>query len=206
MGAYLAHPQKDYKHRVNKSVEKLRDSLSRYKEFDLTESERKKANDLTDLLDEALPSVEREISLTASIDEGGSKLVGLQADLDEVLDELQQSAESDLSGVANSVDRTAGLVSLITLAALAAACVVGVITTVFVGGGILGSVRRLATDARKIREEDYDGQIYVASDDELGELAAVLNSVAEERKQDREELGHLTTWKGACSWSSASPT
>jgi len=185
LGAYLAHPQKDYKHRANKSVEKLRASLSRYKEFDLKESERKKANDLTDLLDEALPSVERAISLTASIDKRGSKLVGLRADLDE----LQQSAREDLSGAADSIDRSAGLVALITLALLVAACVVGVITTVFVGGGILGSVSWLVTEARKIKE-DYDGQDYVASD-ELGALADVFNSVAEERKQDCEELGHL---------------
>ncbi|MBA2527089.1 MAG: EAL domain-containing protein, partial [Pyrinomonadaceae bacterium] len=68
---------------------------------------------------------------------------------------------------------------------------IGFITTLVVGGWGLGPVRRLAQEARKLQKEDLDQQIFVATNDELGVLADVLNSLTGERRQDREELEHL---------------
>jgi len=190
-GAYLAHPRQDYGVRTNDSVKRLKGSLARYKELELTERERDNANELTNLLDEGLPAVEQAISLTDSIEAEMLDLDTLQKDMGEVLDRLRSSARYDVFAAANAAEQTTGRVSGIMVAALIASGVLGVITTVATGGGILRSVRRLSEEAKKIQKEDYDKQIYVAANDELGVLADVLNSIAEERKQDREELGHL---------------
>jgi diguanylate cyclase (GGDEF)-like protein/PAS domain S-box-containing protein len=190
-GAYLAHPRQDYDVRTYDSVKRLKGSLARYKELELTERERDNANELTNLLDEGLPAVEQAISLTDSIEAEMLDLDTLQKDMGEVLDRLRSSARYDVFAAANAAEQTTGRVSGIMVAALIASGVLGVITTVATGGGILRSVRRLSEEAKTIRKEDYDKQIYVAANDELGVLADVLNSIAEERKQDREELGHL---------------
>jgi len=190
LGAYLAYPRENYRERTADSVRRLRASLSRYQELDLTESERERAKELTNLLEESLPSVERMISPTASTGEGRSKLLELQTEMDKALDELRSSVRGDNSAAANAVDQTTGRISRITLAVLIGTCGIGVITAMVMGGGILGTVRRLAREARSI-QAGRDQQVYVSTNDELGVLADVLNSVTEERKQDREELGHL---------------
>lgn len=190
-GAYLADPRQDYRTSTNASVERLEASLARYKELELTEGEREKATELTALLGESLPAVKRAISLTDTVDEGISDLEALKKDMDEALGELRLSASRDHSAGVNAVDRTAERASRVLLATLIATGVVGVTTALVMGGGVLRSVRRLTEEAREARNEDYDRQIHVATNDELGVLADVLNSVTEQSRQDREELGHL---------------
>lgn len=189
---YLLRPQTEYREDVLESIEEFREELTRFEELDLTEEERAQANELESLFDQNVTRVEGLIAVRESIQSDLESFVGLEANLNDVLDEevepwtrqQLQEAEEQAIGAIRGV--------LVTLAALLLlGLLVGSLAAYLIGRGIIGSVGKLKEGARRIGGGDLEHRIELDTRDEIGEVAVAFNEMVGRRRKAESEVERL---------------
>ena len=188
-GMYLSDPKEEYRERVSDNVADFDRELNRFAGLDLTEEERRRAGELRTEFDRAEATVGERLALEDSRREGIGRFQELRKEIDGVLDEnLQISARQDFLQTEAEVRATLWRVYVATMVLLLAGLLCGSGAASLISRSIVGGVRRLTDGANRFAEGALEHRVKATGDDELGELAAALNAMAERRQRVEEEL------------------
>ena len=112
------------------------------------------------------------------------EFAGLEADLDDVLDEeVQPSAGRQLVEAEEAAGDAIRDLYLTVAVLLLAGFLVATIATYLIGRGVLRSVRRLKEGADRIGRGDLDHRIEVETRDELGIVSLAFNDMMDKRRE-----------------------
>ncbi len=141
VGSYLEFPHESSRQRVLDNADDFKEQLARFEALDLTEEERARANELEETFEELAAQVEDVIDLEVPIQADQTVFSGLQADLDEVLDNEVEPWTRQQLDEAEEDAYTAIRWILITLAfVLLLGIVVGGAVAYFIGRRIISPV------------------------------------------------------------------
>lgn len=86
-GSYLEFLHESSRQRVLDNADDFREELAQFEALDLTEEEKTQANELGEIFEETVSQIESTMDIEGSIQADQAVFSGLQADLDEVLDD-----------------------------------------------------------------------------------------------------------------------
>ena len=109
--------------------------------------------------------------------------------LDKMLNEdIQPLIHADTVRAAEDSRRSVSIASTITLTMVISALIIMALVTWIITKGIIASVRKLKDGSEEFGRGALGHKIDVKTNDELGELAAAFNQMAEKRKKAEDEL------------------
>jgi hypothetical protein len=142
-GSYLEFRHESSRQRVLDNADDFREGLARFEALELTEEQKTQANELEEVFEENATQIEETMDIEGSIQGDQAVFSGLQADLDQVLDDevepwtLQQLEEAEEDASAAITRVVVMLAVLILLGVLIDSAV-----AYRIGKGIIGSVRK----------------------------------------------------------------
>jgi len=171
LGEYLRTHDSRYEARVMKDESDFTHFLKQYRASDLTREEKKWAGEIGDLFKESVGLTEDIIEINGILDEGIQKMT---------LQKLEQ-ADRDAVGSIKATTNSA-------LFLLIFGVIVGAGAAIFISRYVTESIRRLSASAKEISKGDLTTRVKIKSRDEIGELAATFNEMAEELSIVKNEL------------------
>ena len=163
--------------------------LTRFQVLRLTAQEAQWATALEEVFRQTMSDVHTVRALADAAQDNMGRFLYLRTQMDDLLDEEMQILTDRALTVANGrsdqlVRNTRHAILTIIISSL----VVGIVAVLTVGYDIVGAVRQLVAGAEAIGSGRLAHRIDIRRRDELGELAAAFNDMAEKRQQAEHAL------------------
>lgn len=151
-----------------------------------------RAGELNDEFEENMKLVNRAVSVNDDIQSDLEGFTTLRNEIDDVLDErMQVSASRELATASQETGDAVRRSRYVLVVLLLSGLLVGGAAAYLIGRGIGRSLRRLVEGTRILGRGSLDHRIEVNSRDEMQDLAAAFNFMAERRQRSEQAVRHL---------------
>ena len=189
LGTYLQTAQNQYKKRIFDDAGIFEQELKRLRNLPLTEEEKDSVTKLEEAFEQTMSLVQEILVRNDDLKENGSTLRDMRAKIDTLLDEeFEILTRTDIERAKEARRKTVGTAVIATLILV----LTGFLDVSVFGAAITRSITEPITKLKdavlEMGKGDFDTKIQTESDDEIGQLAAAFNQMADQRKEVEQAL------------------
>ena len=189
LGTFLRIPNDEYRKRILANAGTVKMKLKQLKNLPLTEELSSSAAKLEIEFDRTMSLVGEIITLSNQIQEDAGELSAIRAQIDELLsDDFEVFSRTDIERARQAGRRMVGAKVTITLILI----ITGFLDVWVFSAAITRSVTkpliRLRDAVTEMGKGDFDTEVEIESNDEIGQLACAFKEMAGQRKQAEEKL------------------